>query len=144
MLWMSDLLTIYCWAKPLMHLYNREASLNWRRTDTGKNLRCWSVGVICLNFSLPDKILASMFWTYWRLAMFPYLCLPKPKNNRIIYWKHLHSQYTLRKGSPTVGVFHSSRLRRVFKKDTRPWWVIYETGGLYVSRTNNWFLYKSE
>ena len=60
---MSDLLTTNCCryvgARPLVDLYNKKASLKLRRTDTGKNLSCLSVGVMCSNFLLPDKILAA-------------------------------------------------------------------------------------
>ena len=60
---MSDLLTTNCCryvgARPLVDLYNKKASLKLRRTDTGKNLSCLSVGVMFSNFLLPDKILAA-------------------------------------------------------------------------------------
>ena len=42
-----------------MDLNNKKASLKLRRTYTGKNLSCLSVGVMCSNFLLPDKILAA-------------------------------------------------------------------------------------
>ena len=42
-----------------MDLNNKKASLKLRRTYTGKNLGCLSVGVMCSNFLLPDKILAA-------------------------------------------------------------------------------------
>lgn len=60
---MSDLLTTNCCryvgARALVDLNNEKASLKLRRTYTGKNLSCLSVGVICSNFLLPDKILAA-------------------------------------------------------------------------------------
>lgn len=56
-----------------MDLNNKKVSLKLRRTYTGKNLSCLSVGVMCSDFLLPDKILAARLRANGRLATFSLL-----------------------------------------------------------------------